>query len=389
MRATCRICRRHRPVMASDRICFPCSVGITHTCPICQAVIPGSGHAPCYPCSQRRRSERQIAEEAATIPIRWMSGMFIAFCESGRIPLDNGLAAERIARTADACRAIAVRDPAYGRLTTDAVHAALGADGARRVAPLIAFMSDVGVLDWDRTRLQVLIENERVDAILTAHRDSPHAPLLRRYRDSLAARNRKPITQRTALTAALAILAELGDAPLADLSQRHLAHALRKTPGHRAALQGFLSFVAVQGGPALTPPKPRPLSPVAHEKRLRTEIKAWRKRLAKPRSAGEARAMLILLLARIYALPMTRVLTLRRDEIVVTRNSVTLWPAAEAIVLEEPFASTFLRWARWTSGWSSRPGPWAFPGRHGHQPLSEAAIAYHLSGKAKDQAKKL
>lgn len=98
--------------------------------------------------------------------------------------------------------------------------------------------------------------------------------------------------------------------------------------------------------------------------------------------------MVIMLLVRIYALPITRILSLRRDEIAVTRNSVTLWPAAEALVLEEPFASTFLSWARWSSGWTSTPGPWAFPGRHGHQPLSEAAVVYHLTDKAKGETKR-
>ncbi|KQQ13614.1 hypothetical protein ASF53_11620 [Methylobacterium sp. Leaf123] len=71
--------------MANDRISFPCLVGITQTCPICQAIIPESGQTLCCPCSQRRRSERQIAESASTILIQWISGMFIAFC-LGRIP---------------------------------------------------------------------------------------------------------------------------------------------------------------------------------------------------------------------------------------------------------------------------------------------------------------
>ena len=64
--------------------------------------------------------------------------------------------AERIARAADVCRAIAARDPAYGRITTDDVHAAIGAEAARRVAPLIEFLCDVGVLEWDRARLKAL-----------------------------------------------------------------------------------------------------------------------------------------------------------------------------------------------------------------------------------------
>lgn len=73
--------------------------------------------------------------------------------------------------------------------------------------------------------------------------------------------------------------------------------------------------------------------------------------------------------------------------IAVTRNSVTLWSAVEALVLEKSFTSTFLRWASWSSGWTSPPSRWAFLGLHGHPPLSEAAVAHHLSGNATGTAK--
>jgi hypothetical protein len=93
----------------------------------------------------------------------------------------------------------------------DALRAALGAADLRRVAHLIVHMVEIGVLTWDRARLQPLIEQDWFAAILDADRDGLHAVLPRRYRDQLASRNRKPITQRTELTAALDILATLGD----------------------------------------------------------------------------------------------------------------------------------------------------------------------------------
>lgn len=386
-KATCRICRRYRPLMADRRVCFPCSVGTSHTCPICLQVIAGSGQAPCYACSQRRRSERQIAEEAATIPHPWLAELFTDFCEGGEIPLDTGVANGRIARAADACRRIATTVTNPESLTTDTLHAALGAEDLRCVAPLIAYMAEVGALHWDRARLQTLIEIDRVEAILDAHRDSPHASLLRGYRDHLASRDRKPITQRTALTAALALLATIRDAPLVDLGPSHVAKTLRTSPGHRAALQGFLSFVASQGGPKLTLPKPRRPDPVAQERRLRADIRAWRQRLKDPRSAAEARALIAILIARIYALPLTRVLALRNDEVTRVSSTVILWPDAEALVLVQPLAGSFLRWTTTTS-MRGIGGTWAFPGRHGHQPLSEAAVTYHLAAKAQASPRK-
>ncbi|KOX56907.1 hypothetical protein ADL19_10000 [Streptomyces purpurogeneiscleroticus] len=368
--------------MADRRVCFPCSVGTSHTCPICLEVIAGSGQAPCYACSQRRRSERQIAEEAAGIPHSWLADLFTAFCQSGAIPLDTGIANGWIARASEACRRIALTVSNPGGLTTDSLHAALGADDLRRVAPLIAYMTQTGVLRWDRARLKTLIEGDRVEAILEAHRDGPHASVLRAYRNHLASRDRKPITQRTALNAALALLGTLGDAPIADLGQRHLTATLRRSPGHRAALQGFLGFLAAHGGPRLTLTQPRP-DPVVQERRLRADIRTWRKRLRDPRTSAEARALVAVLITRIYALPLNSVLTLRRDEARRVGSSVVLWPDADAVVIEQPLAGDFLRWT------TSNPqcglgGTWVFPGRHGHQPLSEAAVAYHLSAKGKN-----
>lgn len=372
MKATCRICRRYRPVQAEHRTCHGCAAGTTRTCMICGSVVPGGGGAPCHPCSHRRRSERRIAAEAATIPRPWLAELFTGFCTSGRIPLSAGVATARIARAAAACRRIAVTVQNPKNLTTEGLHAVLGADGLRRVAPLIAYMAEVGALTWDRARLQAVIEQDRIAAILEAHRDSPHATLLCRYRDDLASRQRKPITQRTALTAAAALLSELGYAPPDDISQRHLTRALRKRPGYKAALRGFLSFIAISGGPNLTPAKTRRPDAVAQERRLRTDIRRWRKRLKSPRSAAEARALVAMLIARVYGVPLTRVLALRRAEAAITETLVILWPNADALPLGEPLAGAFHRW-------SASAGPWAFPGRHGHQPLSQAAVDYHLT----------
>jgi hypothetical protein len=380
MKATCAVCRRHRVIMADTQLCLACAVGLTHRCPICQDDVPGSGHAPCYPCSQRRRANRQIATERETIRHPWLAELFSDFCTSGKIPLETGNATDRIARAAAACRRIAVTVTNPTDLSTETLHAALGAESLRRVAPLIAHWAEVGVIEWDRARLQTLIERDRVTAILTTHAKSPHASLLHRYRDHLAIRDRKPITQRTALTAAVTLLAALGDAPISDLSQRHVTKMLRARPGHRAALQGFLSFLASEGGPKLTIAKPR-RDPVARERRLRADIRACRKRLATPRTATEARALIAVLIARIYALPLNRVLSLTRPEVALSMSGVTLWPDGEALTLDRSLAVAFQEWISVGGLWRSPGNPWVFPGRDGHQPMSEAAVAYHVNAK--------
>lgn len=89
--------------MATDEICFPCSVGIFHTCPRCQAIVSGSSQGPCCPCSQRRHSERQVATEAAPIQRKWlvdqfqMVRQFVEYCTSEAVELEKRTATGRIA----------------------------------------------------------------------------------------------------------------------------------------------------------------------------------------------------------------------------------------------------------------------------------------------------
>lgn len=97
----------------------------------------------------------------------------------------------------------------------------------------------------------------------------------------------KPITRRMAFTATSTLLAALADAPLADLSQRHLTKTLRKCPEHRVALQGYLSLIAARGGRNVIPSKPRCRDPIAQWWRLRTDsapgASARRAHVAQPR----------------------------------------------------------------------------------------------------------
>ncbi len=304
MKAICEVCGCQRVIMANKRLCFACAVGLTHRCPVCEKVVPGSGNAPCYPCSRRRRARHLIAVEEHTISHRWLAAMFTSFCTSGSIPLEAKIADERIARAAAACRQIALKVTNRTDLATDNVYAALGADGIRRVAPLISYLMRTGALEWDQARLQNLIEHDRVAAILTTHGRGPHAPLLHRYRDHLAIRDRKLVTQRSALTAAVTLLAALGDAPIAELSQRHVARTLRARPKDRTALQAFVSFLETEGGPKLTIAKPRQ-DPAAQKRRLQADIRKCRKRLHNPRTVAEARALIAILIARIYTLPLS------------------------------------------------------------------------------------
>ncbi len=264
----------------------------------------------------------------------------------------------------------------------ETVFAALGEKALRRVEPMIAYWATIGALAWDQAQLRTLIELDRIAAILTTHGKGSNGPVLHRYRDHLAIRDRKPITQRIALTAAVTLLAALGDAPIAELSQRHVANAMRARPRDRTSLQSFLGFLASEGGPKLTIAKPRQ-DPAAQKRRLQADIRKCWKRLHKTHDIVEARALIAVLIARIFTLPLSRVLSLERSEVAITPKAVTLWKDGEGLTLDEPLAHAFREWISLAGSWRSPGHPWVFPSRDRLRPMSEAAVAYHLAGKAK------
>ena len=377
MGANCMVCGRQRIIMADKQLCLACAVGLTHRCPECKKIVPGSGYGPCYPCAKARVRRVRIGEEARTISHPWLAELFRAYCTSDIFPLEAKIADDRIARASAACRRITLHVTDPTDLTMETVFAALGEEALRRVEPMIAYWATIGALEWNQAQLQTLIELDRVTAILMTHGKGPNGPVLHHYRDHLAIRDRKPITQRIALTAAATLLAALGDAPIANLSQRHVAHALRARPRDRTVLQSFLSFLGSEGGPKLTIAKPRQ-DPVAQKKRLQADIRKCRKRLHKTCDVVEARALIAVLIARIFTLPLSRVLSLKRSEVAVSSEAVTLWKDGEALALDKPLAHAFREWISLAGSWRSPGHPWVFPGRDGLRPTSEGAIAYQL-----------
>lgn len=74
---------------------------------------------------------------------------------------------------------------------------------------------------------------------------------------------------------------------------------------------------------------------------MRADIRACRERLKNPRTVVEARALIAVFIARIYALPLNRVLGLKRPEVAVTMSADTLWPDGEALALDRSLAVAF------------------------------------------------
>ncbi len=108
-------------------------------------------------------------------------------------------------------------------------------------------------------------------------------------------------------------------------------------------MQSFLGFLASEGGPKLTIAKSRQ-DPAAQKRQLQADIRECRKRLHRTHDVVEARALIAVLIARKFTLPLSRVLSLKRFEVAVSPTAVTLWKDGEALTLDEPLAHAFREW---------------------------------------------
>ena len=248
-----------------------------------------------------------------------------------------------------------------------------GAEGLRRHHVVVRFLVGHLALDWDPGRTEAFTEAGRAEAVLAAADEHPWGSALRAYHDNLTRGPAlRPGTIRLYLNAADGLLRQAGHADLAFLKQADVERYLRRKPGQRASLTGFLAYAALALEVRLTAPaRKRRIRPKTREKALLRDVRALLGQLDRAGNVGEGRAVLAAAISKIYTVPLSAVLKLRAPDAAVEAVAVTLWPGGMAVGLSSVLADALLRWASWE-------GDYLFPGRNGAQPLSRDAVRHHV-----------
>ena len=336
-------------------------------------MTPGAGFAPCRQCCLRRRIKRRVALGVELLEQPWVRALFVEFCVWDGLSRTAGNMTRRIDAYAACFAAIDLHCPDPAALRQDTLLRMFGVEGLRRRHLVVRFLIGRFALDWNQERTEAAIETGRVAAVLAAADGQPWGPALQAYRDHLARDPAlRPSTVRLYINAAGGLLAHAGHAELALLKQSEVERYLRRKPGQRASLARFLAHAARITGTQLTVTGRKwQADPKAREKGLLQEVRELLDRLDQAENAGEGRALLATAISRIFAVPLSAVLALKRSEVAVEGGAVMLWPEGLALALAPALAEALRRWASWDGGY-------LFPGRNGVQHLSGTAVRYHV-----------
>ena len=375
--ATCKVCRRHRPIAIRGDdgalTCAGCAAAepATRACPDCGAAVPGRGAAPCGPCSLKRLIARRVAACAPLVGPPWARALFEAFGAWPDLPRDRNAVARRMDAYARCFAAIGAGCAGPGEVTQARLLALLGNEEMRHEVLVVRFLAGRLGLAWDAATSEDAAERRRIGAKLAEHAGRPWGADLRSYSDHLAADDLRPKTVRVYLAAAAGLLAGSRVARAASLEQAHVRLFLRRSPGHRANLARFVSWLPTIGGPPLSMHQRREPNLRRRERAVLQDARRLLEALDGVTDARRGMALHAAAISRLYQVPLTRVLTLPRTEVLWEQEGgVVLWPEGLRLTLTPELATGFRRFAAAT-------GPLAFPGRSGVQPLSTAAVAHH------------
>ena len=379
--ATCKACRRHRPVAVRDGDGTPTCAGCaaaepaTRTCPDCGATVSGRGAAPCGPCSLKRLIARRAAECAPLVRPPWARALFEAFGAWPDLPRDRNAVARRMDAYARCFAEIGAGCAGPGEVTQARLLALLGNEGMRRNVLVVRFLAGRLGLTWDPATAEDAAERQRIEAKLDEHAGRPWGADLRAYHAHLAADDVRPKTTRAYLAAAAGLLAGAGVARAAALEQAHVRLHLRRSPGNRANLARFVAWLPTTGGQGLSVGRRRETNLRRRERGVLQDARHLLEGLSATTHSPRGRALLAAAISRMYQLPLNRVLALGGDDATTAHDGgVTLRINGLAIALAPALAVSFRRFAA--------AGRLVFPGRNGAQPLSTVAVMHHTRHRA-------
>lgn len=374
--ATCSRCGRHRRVGGRDDsqrpVCGPCGDGASHRCPDCGGDVPGPGGARCRPCSARRRGRARAVERGRELTPSWVAEVFDAFCAARLLgPSPHGGVVGEVDRAAAFFAAVGDAFASPAEVDATGLLSQIGAGRLRRAEAATAFLLERLDRAWDANIVATVAPPP-----VAAHAPSgTTAALLSDYQRHLEARGdgrTKPRTILAYMRAAGALMAFAEADGRASPSPRDVRRLIWRTPGVRASLGPFLSWLEATRGDAPALPGRGPVDRRKVERRRLADLGRLVAALdAAPRPSPSHAALLVSCLARTWGASLEAVLKVRieqvRDGVDLALELDGLWTAVPA-----RFAVALRAVA------SGRLSGFVFPGRSGIKPLSTDAVRHYV-----------
>ncbi|PWG65698.1 hypothetical protein [Sediminicurvatus halobius] len=306
----------------------------------------------------------------------WVRRLFVDFCRSPVLEVSDGALVGRLDHYAQFFAEIDRHLSDWKEVSQESLYRIFTAEGLRRHYLPVSYLVRRLRLPWSNDDLAELIERDRRLQALQRLGDRVWVGTLHEYADWLSRDTQAKLREksiRVYVNAAAKLLEHAQVERPTELDAKHLTRFLRRHPGHRASLTRFVRFLKVQHGLSIALPPGRPPRKNRYASRVEHTVRQITTALERPCTAAKRRALVAELLARLYGVPLTRVLALTRSEVTHQGHKVVLWPGESDIRLEEKVARLFRE-----SVLDEARGEMLFPGRNGVQPLSTHAVKYYV-----------
>lgn len=347
---TCAVCRRYRPVAGhlpgGKPHCADCHPDhpLTHACPDCSALTPGSGNARCPICTIIHRMRRTSDVLAMSLHANWSRQWLVGFA-------DWLLARERphphsTLRFRRHLGFFQRLDATYAgpQEVTPASLLRLWsiAELRRMLLPMQYLAEQHGILIAAEEKLAAA-ERHRIAAMRTNAQETPWDPLVRAYTDMLASSQLNPRTQRQYVHAAVTFCAAVGATTEQPWTDEAMTQYLEQQPSTYTNLCRFVRFVReIRSWPVTMPAKPH------IERTVPTSVQVFR-RLLRRVPDGEPDRAPVLLLQRILSRAFSiRVADLSMPDIQYTQDGNTaslIHPTHGTIGVPREFMSIAQSWS--------------------------------------------
>ncbi|SHN44805.1 hypothetical protein SAMN05192549_1272 [Duganella sacchari] len=243
MRGTCTSCRRHRKL--NGKLCFTCLERGHIPCPICTELMPAGRGNACESCYWLGTYKKRVKMNLAGLGSKAVAGAFEAFSDW----LITHVSAKRAALSIDRYLHFFVQIQKHwnGLPSYESLVDKFSAEGLRRFRLPMKWASETGVFLVDAEMREASSERRRIDALLAEVAADDRSAIVGAYLKYLKDREVNGETSlrsiRLALRPAVSLMIEQANGDKAIPSQSSLDAFLVKSPGQKAAIWGFISFL--------------------------------------------------------------------------------------------------------------------------------------------------
>jgi len=380
--ATCSHCGKHRKqhfyLMNRRPICKSCSDSSfsDHICPDCGCRVNGVGDGSCLSCASRRSLKLKGKFLYTVLRKPSVQEILSHFMNWTQRQKKVGPISKRFSEYAQ-----------FFTLLDNTVHDSIGdtlikktftAEELRRYGYLTKFLAEEGYLTSSSLIREEWSEQRRIEATLEKCADKSWGEQIRKFYLLLQKKNEKPLAKRTIrlyVHAALSLMEHANVACVEDLKSEHVIEYLRRSPGQRASLHAFVSFLQVEFKVPIEFPS---LRKKTVNKLYALDIAELLEMCSMDLSFNEFQAVMVKLLSVLFGVPLKHVLSIGKNDISLLPNSQKIRLDGNWLDIDPRLASIISKFLLMNVSLSKNEMR-LFPGRGAIDFLSISSLNYHLS----------